>query len=62
MEDNTTFTIFQSNDKFYLLERIENGVHEFACRDIREIALKISESEFRGLRLDSDVLPGAILP
>jgi hypothetical protein len=33
-----------------------------SCRDICEMALKISESRFRELRLDSlDVLPGAIL-
>lgn len=56
------FTIFQSNNNFYPLERIENGVRQFACRDIHKIALKISESRFRELRLDSlDVLPGAIL-
>jgi hypothetical protein len=41
------------------LKRIENGVREFACRDICEMALNISESRFRELRLDSlDVLPG----
>lgn len=51
MEDNRALTtIFQSGDKFYLWERMEDGVDEIASRDIREIALVISQTTLRELR------------
>ncbi|CAI7570982.1 unnamed protein product [Penicillium glandicola] len=51
MEDNQTlFTIFESDGKFYLWQRIDDDVFEIACRDIREIACKISQSQFREQR------------
>ncbi|KAJ5510243.1 hypothetical protein N7453_002346 [Penicillium expansum] len=61
MEDTeASFTIFQSDGKFYLWQRMEDDLYEIGCRDICEIALKISQSKFRDLRVDR--LPPPHLP
>lgn len=48
MEDNEAVTaIFLSGDKFYLWERMGDEVYEIVSRDIRDIALVISQSDLR---------------
>lgn len=42
-------TIFQADDRFYLWDRMDDGVFEIARRDIRGICLVISQSDLREL-------------
>ncbi|KAJ5972727.1 uncharacterized protein N7479_002645 [Penicillium vulpinum] len=48
-DDNAYTTIFQSGDKLYLWERMCDDLYEISCRDIRELALTISDTKLREL-------------
>jgi hypothetical protein len=50
MEDNEAWTtIFLSGNKFYIWDRMDDGMIEIVSQDICEIARTISESELREL-------------
>jgi hypothetical protein len=42
-------TIFQAGDRFYLWDRMDDGVFDVALRDIWDICLVISQSKLREL-------------